>query len=395
MQNTQKDTNTKILHIKKTSENPYYAVNPPIVRASTIALKCTNGDLFPETNQQDYGIRGLEPHDSFAKAVSVLESAYNTIICNSGLEAISQAILSNAKSGENILMTDGVYVPTRKFCDGILKRLGITTTYYNPDDISNLDDLIQDNTTLLFAEFPATSTMHMGDIDGVLSFAKRHNLITVVDNCWGAGVLFRPLECGFDISIQAGTKYISGHSDVMLGTISVADKKRFNTMYTLINQMGPSVSPDAVYLGMRGLRTIHTRMQHHQKNTEIVMKWLENHPLVDQLLTPVKPDCIGHKHWKKHFSGYNGLFSFVFKDTITLAQIDTFVNSLELFVPGWGWGGYESIISVIVNPPRTIDALKWQKSPIIRIHIGLESPKDLIADLNRCINNLTPTKIFN
>ncbi len=380
------DIKTQLAHIKSACENPYYTINAPVVRASTVALRCTNGDLFPVDTQGDYGIFGFEPHHSFKKAVSALEGAYDTLICNSGLEAISQTILTNVNAGENILMTDGVYVPTRKFCDGILRNLGITTTYYNPDDISDLDDVIQPNTTLLFAEFPATSTMNMGDIDGVLAFVKRHNLISVVDNCWGAGVLFRPLEIGFDISIQAATKHISGHSDVMLGTIAVADKHRYTYMQKWANQLGTSVSPDAVYLGLRGIRTIYTRMQQHQQNARIVMAWLQQHPLVSRLLTPILPEHVGHDQWKKHFSGYNGLFSFTFKQSVSLSQIDNFVNDLKLFIPGWGWGGFESLVSVIVDPPRTVEACKWRGTPIIRLHVGLESPADLIADLDASIN---------
>ena len=221
-----KDLNTKIIHAKAPTENPYNAVNPPIIRASTIALESINGVIKSPTQAPAYGrLEGLEPHDTFQKAVNHLESAYNTLITNSGLEAISTAILTNVKAGDHILMTDGVYVPSRTFCDTFLAQMGVTTTYYDPDDLSDLKYKIQPNTTLIFGEFPATTTMNMGDIDGLLAFAKKHNLISVVDNCWGAGVLFRPLELGFDISVQSATKYISGHAMLCLA-LSLYGKKQ-------------------------------------------------------------------------------------------------------------------------------------------------------------------------
>lgn len=384
------DIKTYLTHIPKKQgdsriSHPYNALNPPIVRTSSVALHCENGDLSPTARQDDYGINGFEPHNSLKQAINIIENAYDTVLCNSGLEAVSLAILTNVKAGDHILVSDGVYVPTRHFVNDVLPRLGVSATYYNPDDTRDLDNLLQDNTTLLFAEFPSTSTMYMGDIDGILAVCKRHALISIVDNCWGAGVLFSPLSIGYDISIQAGTKYISGHSDVMLGTIAVREKSLFNHMNHITRRMGVSVSPDAVYLGLRGIRTIKHRLKIHAQNATHIMEWLDNHPLVDTILSPTQSHCVGHAHFKKHFTGHNGLFSFTFKDSVSLNQIDAFVNGLQYFIPAWGWGGFNSLISVIVAPPRTVPECTWTGVPIIRLHIGLEDTKDLINDLDTAI----------
>ena len=379
--------NTKLISSGRKSKYTHGVVNPVVQRASTVVFDSVaelheavkgrgNRTLF-------YGRRGTQTHYALQDAVMELENAAGCALYPSGAAAISQSLLSFLKSGDHLLMVDTAYEPTRDLCDKILLGLGITTTYYDPMIGAGIKALIQPNTRVLFLESPGSITMEVQDVPSLVAVAKQHDLITMLDNTYGNGWHYKPLDHGVDISIQAATKYIVGHSDVMMG-VAVANEALWPTLREHSYLLGQCTSADDAYLALRGLRTMPVRLAQHEKAALKVAHWLETHPLVDHVRHPALPSCPGHEHFIRDFTGSNGLFSFVMKQGNQKA-INAFLDGLQHFKMGFSWGGYESLVTANKSMAALRTTTGWQDGPIIRLHIGLEDVEDLIADLQQAL----------
>ena len=376
---------TQIVSLGRDKKWTKGVINPPVFRASTIVFETmedmrhaaknkTNGEMF-------YGRRGTPTHFAFQAAIAELEGGVGTALYPSGAAAISAALLSFLKAGDHLLMVDSVYEPTRDLCTHILGGFGIETTYYDPLIGAGIRDLIRPNTKVLFLESPGSITMEVQDVPTLCRIAHEHGLITILDNTWASPINSKPFDMGVDISIQAATKYIVGHSDVMIGT-ATANEKYWPQLREYSYLMGQTTSPDDVYLAARGLRTLGVRMAQHEKNALEVANWLKARPEVDHLRHPAFDTCPGHEFFKRDFSASNGLFSFVLKQGDADA-VTALVENMSHFKMGFSWGGYESLILGIFGIEKIRSATKWDASkPLIRLHIGLEDPADLIADLS-------------
>ncbi len=288
--------------------------------------------------------------------------------------------MSFLKSGDHLLMVDSVYEPTRALCDNLLAGFGIETTYYDPLIGAGIVDLIKENTKVLFLESPGSITMEVQDVPTLSAIAHDHDMVVMLDNTWASPINSRPFDMGVDISIQAATKYIVGHSDVMIGT-ATANEKCWDQLRENSYLQGQCTSPDDVYLASRGLRTLAVRMAQHEKNALQVANWLAERPEVDSLRHPAFPSCPGHEFFKRDFSASNGLFSFILKEGNQRA-VTAFVENMKHFKMGFSWGGYESLILGVFGIDKLRSATQWDSSkPLIRLHIGLENVDDLIADL--------------
>ena len=357
-------------------------VNPPVHHVSTV-LYPTAEDFLARRARYLYGRRGTPTSEALEDALRALEGpdCAGVALLPSGLAAISTALLAVLKAGDHLLVTDSVYQPTRKFCDGMLKRYGVTTTYYDPLIGGAIAALIQPNTRAVFVEAPGSLSFEIQDVPAIAAAAHAKGAVVLMDNTWATSLYFRAFEKGVDLSIQAATKYIGGHSDVMLGTVS-ANKATWERLADTVHALGLCVGPDDVYLGLRGLRTMGVRLAHHHQAGMKVARWLAERPEIACVLHPALESCPGHALWRRDFSGASGLFSIVFKPVAQTA-VNAFLNELTLFGIGASWGGFESLaIPFDCAPIRT--ATKWAPGgPTVRIHIGLEEIDDLIGDLQR------------
>ena len=357
-------------------------VNPPVHHVSTV-LYPTAEDFLARRARYLYGRRGTPTSEALEDALRALEGpdCAGVALLPSGLAAISTALLAVLKAGDHLLVTDSVYQPTRKFCDGMLKRYGVTATYYDPLIGGGIAALIQPNTRAVFVEAPGSLSFEIQDVPAIAAAAHAKGAVVLMDNTWATSLYFRAFEKGVDLSIQAATKYIGGHSDVMLGTVS-ANKATWERLADTVHALGLCVGPDDVYLGLRGLRTMGVRLAHHHQAGMKVARWLAERPEIACVLHPALESCPGHALWRRDFSGASGLFSIVFKPVAQTA-VNAFLNELTLFGIGASWGGFESLaIPFDCAPIRT--ATKWAPGgPTVRIHIGLEEIDDLIGDLQR------------
>ncbi|MBF9000734.1 cystathionine beta-lyase [Vibrio nitrifigilis] len=363
-------------------------VNPPVQRASTVVFNTVAEKKHATVNRANktlfYGRRGTTTHFALQEAMTELEGGAGCALFPCGAAAITNTILSFVSAGDHILMVDTCYEPTRDFCEIMLKKLGVETTYYDPLVGEGIRDLIQPNTKVLFTESPGSITMEVQDVPALAAIAHEHDVIVMLDNTWAAGVNFDPFAHGVDISIQAATKYIVGHSDVMLGT-AVASEKYWDQLREQSYLMGQCVSPDDAYLALRGIRTLGVRLQQHGKSSLELAQWLAERPEVDHVRHPGLESCPGHEFFKRDFKGANGLFSIVLKQSdpkATTALLDT----VEHFSMGYSWGGFESLI--LANEPSSFNALRTLSNPnfegtLLRIHVGLEDLDDLKADLEK------------
>ena len=358
-------------------------VNPAVYRASTVTFP-TASSLQSYDQPYRYGRRGTPTSLAIETAIAELEGGYACKVAPSGLMAITAALLAFLKAGDHLLLVDTVYYPVRNLCDTLLKGLGIETTYYDPLAGENLRTLIKSNTRVVFLESPGSQTMEMQDVPLLAKIAHEYGAVVMIDNTWGAGHYFKPLLKGCDISIQAATKYIVGHSDVMFGcvTCNEATWELFKSAY---ETMGLFAGPDDMYLALRGLRTLDVRLERHMKSALAVAEWLRQRPEVETVLYPALSNAPGHEIWKRDFTGASGLFSLILKPKSEQA-VAAMLDGMNLFSMGFSWGGFESLI-VPFKPKRT--ATHWHVTgPALRLHIGLEHPDDLIADLEQGFNRL-------
>ncbi|HUD86837.1 MAG TPA: cystathionine beta-lyase [Xanthobacteraceae bacterium] len=357
-------------------------VNPPVYHASTVLYPSAE-DFLAHRARYQYGRRGTPTTEALELALAELEGPQcaGVSLLPSGLAAISTAWLSVVRAGDHVLVTDSAYGPTRKYCDDILARLGVTTSYFDPLIGDAIAAQFRPNTRAVFLESPGSLSFEMQDISAIAAVAHAKGAVVLMDNTWATPLYYRPLDHGVDLAIQAGTKYIGGHSDVSLGTIS-ANSATVASLKNTVRLSGLCEGPDDVYLGLRGLRTLAVRLERHFKSGLAVGRWLEQRPEVLRMLHPAMPSHPGHALWKRDFTGASGLFSMVLKP-VPQRAVFAFLDTLELFGIGASWGGYESLaIPFDCTPLRTVT--RWQPGgPTVRFHIGLEAVEDLIADLER------------
>ncbi len=356
------------------------AVNPPIYRASTILYP--NVEAFEAPRQLRgvyYGRGGVPTTFALEDAIAALEGAAGAVVTGSGKTAIAQALLAFLQAGDHLLMVDTAYAPTRQFCDRVLTRFGVETTYYDPLIGAGIDRLIRPDTKVVFLEAPGSLTFEMQDVPALARVAHARGLVVMLDNTWATPLYFKALQHGVDISIHAATKYIGGHSDLLMGVAS-ATEEHYPRLRRGMQDLGCYVSPDDCYLALRGLRTLAVRLERHQANALKLTAWLKGRPEVERVLYPALPDDPGHALWRRDFQGASGLFGFLLKPCPDEAW-HALVEGLELFGLGASWGGYESLI-MPNRPERYRTATHWDPAfPSLRIHAGLEDADDLIADL--------------
>lgn len=382
-------TDTRLVNTGRSSSDLECFVNPPVVHASTVLFESTE-ELFSGRAKYHYGRRGTPTTEALTDALTDLEGAHGTVLTPSGLAACSLALLSATKAGDHILITDSVYEPTRNFASVVLEPMGVEVDYYDPLVGSDISKLFKSNTTAVFTEVPGSQTFEMQDIPAIVAAAHAHDILVVLDNTWGTPLYFDAMAHGVDMTIQAGTKYIVGHSDVMLGVVS-ANEKAWTRLELVHGAMGYHVAPDDVYLALRGLRTMGVRLRQHQKSALDIALWLEARPEVDRVLYPPLESDPGHEIWKRDFTGACGLMGVVLKNCTkkqTLALIDAF----ELFGLGYSWGGFESLV-IYADPRNYRTATVWDEpGQLIRLHIGLEDVADLKADLEKGFAALSSTE---
>jgi len=379
----------------KTAAKDYFSrsVNPPVVRASTILFKSMQElrkhqkDIAKgkDVEHWDYGRSGTQTTVQLQKLLRRLEDAHQVFLTPTGFAAVALAIMSICRPGDEIVISDGVYRPTQKLTDDLLKEFNIKTIWYNPNSFEDLKKKITKKTKLIYVENPGSNTFEMNDLGKIVSLAKIKNIFTAIDNTWATAYFFKPLKLGFDISITSATKYYSGHSDVMAGTVAV-NKKVYKKVWWYNHVSGYRLSADDAYLIIRGIRTLDIRLEKHQENTRKVINFLKTQKKVYKILYPYKTSSKEFKLLKKYYSGSSGLLSIIIKSK-SKNSVYKFVNSLELFGIGYSWGGFESL-AVYTDPvelgTRRYFELK-KNEHLVRLHIGLEDPKDIINDLKQSL----------
>ena len=350
-------------------------VNVPVERASTILFDdvAQLEGSRPALGEYRYGLQGTATHWALSEALTALEpGAAGTALYSSGLAAITGTLLSLVSAGDDVLVTDSVYGPTRKFCDTILQRLGVSVRYYDPLIGSGIAELISQNTRVILLESPGSLTMEVQDVPAICGVARQRRIVTVLDNTWATPMFFPAIAAGVDISILAATKYVGGHADLLLGT-ATATEQHFTSLQRTAWDLGHAVSADDAWLASRGLRTMAVRLKQHEASALKIASWLKDRPQVGAVLHPALADCPGHRCWARDFKGSSGLFSFELR-----SDPSAFVDRLKLFGIGYSWGGYESL-ALPAKPHRTVSSAPANN--LVRLHIGLEDVDDLIDDL--------------
>lgn len=359
-------------------------VNVPVFRTSTVlhpTLESYEAPRDPEFRRVSYGRHGTPTTHAFEDAVAALEGGHRAVALPSGLGGIAAALSAFAGSGDHVLVADCVYAPTRSFCDHQLARNGVAVEYYDPLIGAGIERLLRPNTKAVFCETPGSLTFEMQDIPAIAAAVRKRGIPVLADNTWGTPYFFRSFERGVDVSIHSATKYIVGHSDVMMGVI-VTTQAYWKQVRSTVARYGYSVSPEDCFLALRGLRTIGVRLNHQMAGALKVARWLGERPEVKRVLYPALESDPGYAIWKRDFEGAASLFSFV-ANPVSEKALAAFVNGLKLFGIGSSWGGYESLVTVArIEKHRT--ATRWNPGgPTVRLHIGLEDPDDLIADIEQ------------
>jgi cystathionine beta-lyase len=375
---------TLLVHAGGDPAERHGAVNPPVYRASTILFPTVAAwQASREPSRRfdvvRYGQLGTPTTFALEKAIAALEGGYRTALVPSGLAAVTAAIQALVASGDHILVADTVYGPTRSFCDATLARFGVTTTYYDPCIGAGIRALIQPTTRLVFLESPGSITFEVQDVPAIVDVAHAAGIPVLMDNTWASPYCFAAMAHGVDVSIQAVTKYIGGHADVMMGSITTTEPL-YERVRSTVAELGVCVSPDDAYLAMRGLRTLGLRLERHQRSALRVATWLRERPEVARVLYPALPDDPGHALWKRDFTGASGLFGVLLAPASSRA-VAAMLDGFELFGMGASFGGFESL-AIPMDPRPFRSATRWpHDGPYLRLHIGLEDPDDLIADL--------------
>lgn len=387
---------TKFVHVGRKSRYTQGSVNMVIQRASSLVFPSVADKKHATKNRYKgelfYGRRGTLTHFALQDAMCELEGGAGCYLYPCGAAAVTNAILAFVAQGDHVLMTGAAYEPTQDFCNVILKNMGVATTYYDPMIGEGIRELIQPNTKVLFLESPSSLTMEVPDVPTLVRVAREVNpeIVIMIDNTWGGGVLFPALSHGIDISIQAGTKYLVGHSDVMIGT-AVSNERCWDQLRERSYLMGQMVDADSAYMTARGLRTLGIRLKEHGERSLQIAEWLAQRPEVKAVFHPSLPSCPGHEFFKRDFSGASGLFSFELHQKLSDEQLANFLDHFELFTMAYSWGGFESLI--LANQPSEIARIRPNierklTGTLIRIHVGLEAVEDLIIDLEKGFRRL-------
>ena len=371
---------TRVTTLGREPHDHHGIVNPPVYHASTILFPTLAALDAPRTREgYYYGRYGTPTSRALTDAVAALEGGDVAFVVPSGKAAITTVLMALTKAGDHILITDSAYQPTRSFANGVLKRFGVETTYYDPAIGAGIAALIRPTTRLVFTESPGSTTFEVQDLPAISAAAHAAGVTVVIDNTWSAGLYFKPFAHGADVSIQAATKYITGHSDVMMGTITATEALR-EAIQAGFNELGGVPGPDDCYLALRGLRTMATRLARHEASGLRLAEWLQARPEVQAVFHPALPGSPGHELWQRDFTGSSGLFGFLLPP-VSRTALAAMLDDLELFGMGYSWGGYESLL--IPTDPRPIrTATAWTADgQLMRMHVGLEHTDDLIADL--------------
>ncbi len=362
-------------------------VNTPVQRASTILYD----DVTEYENRHAgfydrviYGLYGTETSFALAADVAALEGGGQTVVTASGTAAIALSLTSCVQAGDHILIADCVYGSTRRFCDEMLRRFGVEVEYFDPLDATQLQVRFRPNTVAVYLESPGSHTFEVSDVPALAAIARKRSVLTLMDNTWGTPLLFRPLDAGVDISIQSASKYFSGHSDVMLGTVTVRNPELYARIKDTVGRFGDHASPDDCYLVHRGLRTLDVRMRRHEANALELIEWLQKRPEVMRILSPALPTDPGHAIWKRDYAGMSGLFGVVLQPQFEAVRRSLF-SGLKLFRLGSSWGGFESLMVPAAPAPVRHHRPAPDDGFLVRIHAGLEDPADLIADLDAAL----------
>nr|WP_116343252.1 cystathionine beta-lyase [Cupriavidus taiwanensis] len=363
-------------------------VNTPVFRASTILAgsmaeweEMKRARAAEEPGATTYGRYGTPTTHALEEAIAALEGGYRSLVFPSGLAAISTALTALLSAGDHVLVTDSAYSPTRAFLERVLTRFGVEVETYDPGAGTQIEALLRPNTRVVYVESPGSETFDIQDIPAISTAAHRHGAVVVMDNTWGTPLYFKPFSHGVDVSVQAATKYIVGHSDAMLGVVT-CNRDTWPLIKQTTQDMGQIAGPDDVYLALRGLRTMAVRLQRHWESGLRVAQWLERQPQVEAVLHPALPSHPGHVLWKRDFTGACGLFSVVLR-TNSSGSLAAFIDALEHFGLGVSWGGYESL-AIPFTPGKNCTGARWPyQGQAVRMHVGLEDPQDLIDDLQR------------
>ena len=367
------------------------SANPSVVRASTILFNSMQELASHEKKilkdkpitHYAYGRYGSQTTIELQKIVKELEQAHHVFLHSTGFGSVSLAFMALCESGDEVLVADNVYYPTREITEKLLPKYNIKSKYYDPNSIEDLQSKITKKTKLIFVENPGSITFEFQDLKEIVKLAKKNNILTAMDNTWGTPLYFKPLSIGFDVSISSATKYFSGHSDAMGGTLSV-NKKIYNKVKFCDKLLGSRLAADEAYLIIRGLRTLDIRLKAHYENTTKIINFLKKHKKIKEVLYPHNPSSKDYKMWKKYYSGGSGLLSIVVRAK-SKSSVFKFVNKLELFGIGYSWGGFESL-AIYHDVSKSRNFYKFGKNEhLVRIHVGLEDPTDLIADLKNSL----------
>ena len=379
---------TQTLHAGRDPAANFGVVNPPVYHCSTVLFDSVEQLLETRRDRASgayvgftYGREGTATTRAFEDAITLLEGGYRAVTTSCGLGAICAAVTAFLSAGDHLLIVDSLYGPARAFCEEFLKKFGVDVTYYRPSIGAGIEALIKPNTRVIYMESPGSLTFEMTDVPAITAVARARGIKTVFDNTWSSPVNFRPLEHGVDVSINAATKYISGHSDLMLG-VAVCTEEAFIPVKKTASGSGYCGGPDDIYMALRGLRTLPLRMKQHHASALAVAQWLQARPEVAQVMYPALPDDPGHAIWKRDYDGASGLFGVVL-NACTDRQFAAMLDHMDLFKLGYSWGGYESLV-VPTYPSDLRSEVTWEApGPSLRLHVGLEDVDDLIADLER------------
>lgn len=376
---------TRLIRAGAAPKSLVKTVGPPIQKGSTVLLP-NAAALYDDDAFITYGRQGLSAHDALRSALAEMEGAADVALYPSGLAALTGAMLALLSAGDEVLVVDNIYKPTRRFCDQVLKRYGVAVRYFDPRQ--SPEDLVggaSGATRLIVLESPGSLTFEVQDLTAIAALAKARGILTLADNTWGAGYLYKPLEHGVDVSVQALTKYVGGHSDVFMGSAAAKDPKLVKKLADGVLHLGWAVSPEDAYQMLRGLRTLATRLARHGESGLEIAGWLREQPEVVQVIHPALPGSPDHELWKRDFSGACGLFAFALQPGSD-ERVPTFLDALQLFGLGFSWGGFESLV---INCDPQLFGRRFKTDfggPLIRLHVGLENVNDLKADLRQALD---------
>jgi len=382
---------TILAHAGRHPRENHGMVNPPVYHTSTVlwptvaAMDAAHAGF--EHGVYSYGRVGTPTSEAFEDAVTALEGGYGTVAVSSGLAAVNVALTAFVKAGDHVLVTDSAYGPTRRYADTVLARFGVEVEYYDPLAGAGIEALLRGNTRLVYLESPGSLTFEVQDVPAIAAAARARGVLTVLDNTWATPLGFDAFGHGVDVTVHAATKYMVGHSDAMMGIVGAREKSVWLKLKSFAVTSGHCAGPDDLYLAQRGLRTMGVRLRQHQENALEIARWLQARPEVARVLYPALPQDPGHALWRRDFTGASGLFAIVLQPA-SGGQVAAMLDGMELFQMGASWGGYESLI-LPTHPEKIRSATTWQaEGPGVRLHVGLEDPADLIADLEAGLDRL-------